>query len=315
MGYTRPYSVAFAAGVVAAVTASMLDGFTFALLIPFLRLLFGLSPTATGAGTDGSGAGTAVEQVLDGLLGSWLHAGAPLVALRNVVIVLLAAIALKNLAVYLAGYLRILIQERVARDLRLALYDHVQRLGLSFFQGVRGGRLVAHAAADADQAKTLVGQTLTAALQNGALVLVYVAILFALLLGIFVPALAFLQLGGAYRGILLGAAIATCVGVVDDFRGLPWWAKLAGQVTAAAVAVGSGVEVDRFTFPFLGIQDLPAWFRWVARINPMTWQVDLLRFSLLGVGDPLTVVIQTVAYLAFACLGLAMAVRALNRVS
>ena len=43
----------------------------------------------------------------------------------------------------------------------------------------------------------------------------------ALLLGIFVPALAFLQLGGAYRGILLGAAIATCVGVVDDFRGLP----------------------------------------------------------------------------------------------
>ena len=51
----------------------------------------------------------------------------------------------------------------------------------------------------------------------------------ALLLGIFVPALAFLQLGGAYRGILLGAAIATCVGVVDDFRGLPWWAKLGGQ--------------------------------------------------------------------------------------
>ena len=42
----------------------------------------------------------------------------------------------------------------------------------------------------------------------------------ALLLGIFVPALAFLQLGGAYRGILLGAAIATCVGVMDDFRGL-----------------------------------------------------------------------------------------------
>ena len=80
----------------------------------------------------------------------------------------------------------------------------------------------------------------------------------ALLLGIFVPALAFLELGGAYRGILLGAAIATCVGVVDDFRGLPWWGKLGGQVAAAAVAVGSGVEVDRFTFPFLGIQDAQA---------------------------------------------------------
>src|SRR5918998_5556141 len=65
----------------------------------------------------------------------------------------------------------------------------------------------------------------------------------ALLLGIFVPALAFLAVEGPYRGILLGAAIATSVGVVDDFRGLPWWAKLAGQVGAGgdcAARVGGG---------------------------------------------------------------------------
>src|SRR5580765_4967477 len=43
----------------------------------------------------------------------------------------------------------------------------------------------------------------------------------ALLLGIFIPALAFLPLDGVYRGILLGPAVATSVGVVDDFRGLP----------------------------------------------------------------------------------------------
>src|SRR4030095_2243929 len=58
----------------------------------------------------------------------------------------------------------------------------------------------------------------------------------ALLLGTFVPALAFLSLDGVYRGILLGAAVATCVGVVDDFRGLPWWGKLGGQVSAGGVA-------------------------------------------------------------------------------
>jgi len=93
----RPYAGAFAAGVLAAVVASALDGFSFALLIPFLRLLFGLSPTATGAPT-------AVERMLDGLLGPWLRGGAPMVALRNVVVVLLAAIALKNVAVYAAGF-------------------------------------------------------------------------------------------------------------------------------------------------------------------------------------------------------------------
>ncbi|MBI2074199.1 MAG: ABC transporter ATP-binding protein [Gemmatimonadetes bacterium] len=119
-------------------------------------------------------------RLLDGLLGAWLRTDAPMVALRNVVVVLLAAIALKNVAAYAAGYWRTRIQESVARDLRLALYGQVQRLGLRFFQGVRGGRLVAHAAADADQAKTLVGQTLTSGFQNGALVLVYLGILFAL---------------------------------------------------------------------------------------------------------------------------------------
>lgn len=30
---------------------------------------------------------------------------------------------------------------------------------------------------------------------------------------------------------------------------------------------------------FYPIADLPRWFRWTALTNPMTWQVDLLRFS------------------------------------
>src|SRR5215216_1953671 len=45
----------------------------------------------------------------------------------------------------------------------------------------------------------------------------------ALFLGTFVPSLAFLPLGGELRGVLLGAAVATTVGAIDDFRGLVWW--------------------------------------------------------------------------------------------
>ncbi len=81
----------------------------------------------------------------------------------------------------------------------------------------------------------------------------------ALFLGIFVPSLAFLPLGRETRGLLLGAAVAVTVGAIDDFRGLAWWEKLAGQLGAAAIPVGFGIWVDRFTFPFLGIHSLPAW--------------------------------------------------------
>src|SRR5438128_3468916 len=79
----------------------------------------------------------------------------------------------------------------------------------------------------------------------------------ALFLGTFVPALAFLPLGRETRGLLLGAAVATTVGAVDDFRGLRWWEKLAGQLAAAAIPTGFGIWVDRFTFPFLGVHELP----------------------------------------------------------
>jgi UDP-GlcNAc:undecaprenyl-phosphate GlcNAc-1-phosphate transferase len=81
----------------------------------------------------------------------------------------------------------------------------------------------------------------------------------AIFLGILVPALAFLDLSGESRGVLLGAAIATVVGAVDDFRGLSPTVKLGGQFVAAAVPPSFGVWIDHFTFPFVGVVDLPAW--------------------------------------------------------
>ena len=81
----------------------------------------------------------------------------------------------------------------------------------------------------------------------------------ALFLGTIVPSVAFLPLSGAMRGIVLGAAVATTVGAVDDFRGLVWWQKLGGQLLAAAIPTGFGVYVQRFTFPVLGVHHLPEW--------------------------------------------------------
>src|SRR5918995_5972708 len=81
----------------------------------------------------------------------------------------------------------------------------------------------------------------------------------AIFLGLVVPALAFLDLSGETRGVLLGAAVATVLGAVDDFRGLSPPVKLAGQLGAAAIPPAFGVWIDHFTFPFLGVVDLPAW--------------------------------------------------------
>ena len=126
----------------------------------------------------------------------------------------------------------------------------------------------------------------------------------ALLLGIFVPALAFLSLEGAYRGILLGAAIATTVGAIDDFRGLPWWGKLAGQVAAGSVAVGFGVTVDRFTFPGFGSQELPEWAAGAATI---VWVVAIMNMvNFLDGMDGLAAGVCAIAGSTFAVIGLSL---------
>jgi UDP-GlcNAc:undecaprenyl-phosphate/decaprenyl-phosphate GlcNAc-1-phosphate transferase len=111
----------------------------------------------------------------------------------------------------------------------------------------------------------------------------------ALFLGIFVPALAFLRLGHETRGVLLGSAVAVTVGAIDDFRGLRWFEKLAGQVLAAAIPVGFGVWVDRFTFPVIGIHALPSWVgmpltvMWIVAIMNMVNFLDGLDGLAAGV--------------------------------
>jgi ABC-2 type transport system permease protein len=64
---------------------------------------------------------------------------------------------------------------------------------------------------------------------------------------------------------------------------------------------------------FYPLESVPAWFHWVARVNPMTWQVDMLRFTMLGTGAPALVLVESIAFALFSLICLALAVRALDR--
>ncbi|HXH82681.1 MAG TPA: MraY family glycosyltransferase [Candidatus Tectomicrobia bacterium] len=111
----------------------------------------------------------------------------------------------------------------------------------------------------------------------------------AIFLGVLVPALAFLHLGGEMRGVLVGAAVACVVGAMDDFRGLAPPPKLAGQIVAAAIPTGFGVRVDHVTFPFLGVLDLPGWLgvaltvMWIVAVMNMVNFLDGLDGLAAGV--------------------------------
>src|SRR6266513_2903994 len=169
----RPYWLLFSSTIAATVISSVLDGFTFVLLIPFLRTLFGNAALPVEGGSQ-------VEAILNKIAGPLLQAGAPEIALRNVVIVLLVALLLKNVTSYLASLGSVAIQEGVVRDLRVRLFSHLQTLPLGYFQRTRAGQLVARIISDTDQVKTAVSSALSSLLQNLVVCVVYVVILFGL---------------------------------------------------------------------------------------------------------------------------------------
>ena len=126
----------------------------------------------------------------------------------------------------------------------------------------------------------------------------------ALFFGIFVPALAFLDLSRETRGLLLGAAVATTVGAIDDFRGLVWWEKLIGQATAAAIPVGFGIWVHRFTFPIVGIHVLP---KWVGMPLSVIWIVAIMNMvNFLDGLDGLAAGVSAISAFTFALIALSL---------
>jgi ABC-2 type transport system permease protein len=68
--------------------------------------------------------------------------------------------------------------------------------------------------------------------------------------------------------------------------------------------------ISTMFYPIVG---MPTWFRAIALLNPMTWQVDILRYSILGAGSLATILAEAAAFVAFLIVGLNFAVRTIDR--
>jgi ABC-2 type transport system permease protein len=66
---------------------------------------------------------------------------------------------------------------------------------------------------------------------------------------------------------------------------------------------------------FYPLEPLPRAFRLVAVSNPITWQVDVLRYATIGIGSTRAIIIEAGAFVVFTLLSFAAAVRSLERES
>jgi len=171
--FLRPHSWRLVGNILFNVTAAALDGIAFTLLIPFLNTLFGM-PNAI---AQDMGWLTVAQ---DRLIGAFLVPDQPLASLRGVILVIIAMVALKNVFLWAGGQLGASLQEYLTRDLRAAVFAHMQRLPLGWFSRTKTGQIIARILTDTEQTKAILAEVATRTIQNAAQLLVTIWILYTM---------------------------------------------------------------------------------------------------------------------------------------
>jgi ATP-binding cassette, subfamily B, bacterial MsbA len=170
--YLRPHAWRMAITIACNLLAALLDGFAIALLIPFLNILFHQPSTSLKSGW--------VSKLLNATIGSQIIPGNEMRSLRNVILLVMASVLIKNLLVWIAGQFGATLQEYVTRDLRNAVYRHLAHLPLGYFTQMKAGQILSRVINDTFEARLILTQIVTQGLQSASLVLVYIAILFSI---------------------------------------------------------------------------------------------------------------------------------------
>lgn len=170
--FVRPHAWRLGLTVTTNVLAAVLDVFSFTLLIPFLNALFGEPPL-----TDKPGL---VNDLLHVTVGWFLDPADKMGSLLAVILFILGVIIAKNTLVWVSGQLGVQLQEYVVRDLRRALYAHLQRLPLPWFTSTKVGQVIARVLTDTQNTKTVMTELITRSIMSSAQVVATIAMLLAL---------------------------------------------------------------------------------------------------------------------------------------
>jgi len=167
LGFLQPHAGVFLASIVAMTIFAALDVSSFILLAPFLAVLFRSEAAATTPGVEVlQEGGGAIGDLIQWAVSDMVEQAPPMEALRNVVLLLFAVYLVKNVALYVQQYTVSVVQGRVTRDLRNAMYDHLLRLGFPYFQRTRTGQVISRVTVDVDQIRSLVTQNLAKAVSS-----------------------------------------------------------------------------------------------------------------------------------------------------
>ena len=180
--FVPPYKTQMALNIVFNLLSTILSLFSFAAIIPVLRILFGLS-TSDAVRVDMSTV-SGLQETVAALRSNLycflndqiaLHNSSYVLLLLGLFLVLMTG--LKCLAAWLANYYMVPIRTGVLRDLRQLLYDKVLSLPMGYFTEARRGDVISRMTNDVGEVEASIMSALDILFKDPIMILVYLVTL------------------------------------------------------------------------------------------------------------------------------------------
>ncbi|MFN8179447.1 MAG: ABC transporter ATP-binding protein [bacterium] len=162
--------------IVYTVLYALVSGISLGMILPFADLLFSKGVSMPPALPETAGAMDRLRHTIQVSATSWFFTGDPHDVLRKLCALLVVAFAVKGVFSYLLSAASVTLEERVLKDLRDDLFEHLQELSMGWFARRRGGELLSRATNDVDVVRKGVSSLYRTAPRDALLCVVYLAV-------------------------------------------------------------------------------------------------------------------------------------------
>ena len=156
---------------------ALVSGISLGMILPFANLLFSKgAPAPPPPLQETAGMLDRIRHTLEVNATTWFFSGDPHGVLQKICLLLVVAFSVKGLFSFLLAAASVTLEERVLKDLRDDLFEHLQGLSMGWFAKRRAGDLLSRATNDVDVVRKGVSSLYRTAPRDVLLCIVYLAV-------------------------------------------------------------------------------------------------------------------------------------------
>ena len=183
--FVRPYRSNLVGSVVFNLLSAILNVFSFALIVPILKILFKINETVYEyvpivSGMKAEAIGKALSNNFFYKVTQFIDVYGESTTLLILGVILIVMTLFKTGCYFGASAVMIPLRTGVVRDIRTKIYDKVLSLPLSFFSKERKGDIIARVSGDVSEIENSITQSLDMLIKNPILIIVYMGTLIVL---------------------------------------------------------------------------------------------------------------------------------------